>query len=65
MARQRSGVPTLLHIAELLCKYIVKFTPWIEELYPTNAALLAALSAANAACAALHTQLALVRQTGD
>lgn len=64
MAR-RTGVPTLMHVARLLCKYIVQFTPTITQLYPSNAALLAALAAANTACSALHAALAEVREYGD
>jgi hypothetical protein len=48
-----------------MCNLIVKFTPVITELYPGNAALLAALAAANAACATLHAELATVREYGD
>jgi hypothetical protein len=64
MAR-RTGVPALMQVAERLCFLIVKFTPVIQQLYPTNSALMAALAAANAACAALHVELAAVREYGD
>lgn len=64
MAR-RTGVPAIMLIAQELCRLIVKFTPVITQLYPTNAALLAALAAANTACAALHAELAAVREYGD
>jgi hypothetical protein len=64
MAR-RTGVPALLHIAKEMCRLITKFTPVITQLYPTNTALLAALAAANTACAALEAQLAAVREYGD
>jgi len=64
MAR-RTGVPTLLTIATKMCQYITKFTPAIVQSYPSNAALLAALAAANAACSALGTELAAVREYGD
>lgn len=64
MAR-RTGIPTLMMIARRMCDLIVRFTPVIQDLYPTNAALLAALAAANAACAALHVELADVREVGD
>ena len=64
MAR-KTGVPSLMAVAERLCFLITKFTPVITRLYPDNAALLAALAAANAACAALHVQLAAVRDYGD
>jgi len=61
----RTGVPTLIYIAQQLCKYVVKFTPAIERLYPANAALLAALEAANSACGVLSTELRKVREVGD
>jgi hypothetical protein len=62
---QRNGVPTMLKIATYLCRLIVKFTPVLTLQYPSNATLLAALAAANAACTALSAQLALVREYGD
>jgi hypothetical protein len=64
MAR-RTGVPSLMKVAERLCILIVKFTPVIQHLYPSNATLLAALATANAACSALHVELAAVRDYGD
>lgn len=64
MAR-RTGVPSLMEVAMRLCILIVKFTPTLQQLYPTNAALQAALAAANTACAALHVELAKVREFGD
>jgi hypothetical protein len=48
-----------------MCDLIVRFTPTIQSLYPSNAALLAALAAANTACAALHVELSVVREVGD
>lgn len=64
MAR-RTGVPAILIVAKEMCRLIVKFTPVIEALYPSNATLLAALATANAACSALHSQLMAVREIGD
>lgn len=61
----RTGIPSLMVVARRLCLLIVKFTPIITHLYPGNTALLAALTAANAACSALHEELALVREYGD
>lgn len=61
----RTGIPSLMVVARRLCLLIVKFTPIITHLYPSNTALLAALAAANAACSALHEELALVREYGD
>lgn len=60
----RTGVPSLMQIAKRLCDLITKFTPVIIRVYPDNAALHAALAAANTACAALHVQLAEVREYG-
>lgn len=64
MAR-KTGVPALMDVAQEMCRLIVKFTPVIERLYGDNPALMAALAAANAACAVLHAELATVRQHGD
>jgi hypothetical protein len=62
---RRTGVPTLLKLAQEMCRLIVKFTPIIQALYGTNTALMAALAAANAACATLVEELAVVRELGD
>jgi len=62
---QKTGVPTLLKVANKLCMYITQFTPVITRLYPDNAELLAALAAANTACAALSAALSAVREYGD
>lgn len=62
---KRTGVPAMMGVARRLCKLIVDFTPVILATYPSNTALHAALAAANAACSALHEQLALVREYGD
>jgi hypothetical protein len=48
-----------------MCQLITDFTPVITTLYGGNSALLAALAAANAACATLHAELAGVREYGD
>lgn len=64
MAR-KTYVPTLLRVSLAMCKYITRATPIITQLYGTNAALMAALAAANAACAELATELAQVREYGD
>jgi hypothetical protein len=61
----RNGVPTMLWVAKKLCSLITKFTPVLTVQFEDNAALLAALAAANAACAALSAELALVREYGD
>lgn len=64
MAR-RTGVPSLMLVAKELCRLVVKFTPVIQQLYPGNATLLAALVTANEACMLLHAQLENVRDYGD
>jgi len=64
MAR-RTGVPAMIKVAQEMCRLIVKFTPVIQTLYGSNAALMAALAAANAACAVLVGELAEVRELGD
>lgn len=61
----RNGVPTMMIVAQKMCRLIVKFTPIITLQFPTNTDLLASLAAANVACAALEAQLALVREYGD
>jgi len=58
-------VPSLLQAAKLLCGLTARATPTITKYYGENAALMAALSAANVACAALIVQLQLVREYGD
>lgn len=58
---RRTGVPSLLQVAKRLCSLITTFTPVLTKLYADNEALLAALAAANAACAALEVQLSAVR----
>jgi len=62
---QRTGVPSLMQVARKLCLLITKFTPVIIHLYPSNTALQNALTAANAACSALHEELAAVRDYGS
>jgi hypothetical protein len=62
---RKTGVPTLLWIAEQLCKYLAKYSASIQILYPDNPALIAALVAATAACAELKLELAKVREWGD
>jgi hypothetical protein len=62
---QRTGVPALMLVARRMCNLITKFTPILTQLYGTNSAFMTALSAANAACMALHEELAQVRVYGD
>jgi hypothetical protein len=61
---KRTGVPSLMVVARRMCLLITNFTPVITRLYPNNTALLTALAAANAACAALHAELSEVREYG-
>lgn len=65
MGSRRTGIPSLIDIASELCRLISKFGPLIGALYPTNAALQAALAAAGAACQTLETELRQVREYGD
>lgn len=64
MAR-RTGIPIIQTIAQKLCKYVTRYSPVIAKLYPSNAALLAALTAAAAACQTLQIELEAVREYGD
>lgn len=63
MAR-RTGIPALMEVAKEMCRLIAKFTPIIVALYGTDPAVSTALSAANAACAALHEKLVEIAETG-
>lgn len=62
---KRTGVPTLIHIADRLCSLIVAFSPIIQRTYPDNVALQTALSTAMAACSVLRSELEDVREYGD
>lgn len=61
---RRSGLPSIVKTAHILCRLIVTFTPYITKLYPGNTALLAALAAANAACAVLGEEASAVIADG-
>lgn len=61
----RTGIPSLMEVARRLCLLITQFTPTLERYYGDNAPLMAALAAANAACAVLHSELSAVREYGD
>lgn len=54
---QRIGFYSIRRYARLMCKYILQFTPVITKTFPENAALLAALAAANAACEVLVMEI--------
>jgi len=62
---QKTYVPTLLSVATRMCKLVATATPVISRLYSDRPALLAALAAANAACATLSEELSAVREYGD
>lgn len=61
---RRDGLYSLDKVARNLCRLITAFTPTIQRLYPSNAALLAALAAANAACAVLQQEVQEQRSPG-
>lgn len=54
---QRIGFYTLRKLAYGMCKALPAFTPLIRKAYPNNAALLAALAAAEVACHALIEEI--------
>jgi len=56
--RTRIGFYTLNKTALVLCKALARFSPYIIQQYPDNAALLAALAAAQSACAVLRSAIA-------
>lgn len=62
---KRTGVPSLIDVAHELCRLLAKFSALITKLYEGNDALIAALTAAQIACAALEAELLLVRDFGD
>jgi hypothetical protein len=55
----------MIEVGKRLCKLITTYTPVITQLFPDNEELLAALAAANTACAALTAALSAVREYGD
>lgn len=61
---RRIGFYSLRRTAHELCKYIVLFTPIIRRTYPNATVLLAALEAANIACAALSAAIDQVAEQG-
>lgn len=62
---QRTGIPSILKVAQRLCQLLTTFTPIITTKYGSNASLMAALAAANAACAVLVQEVSAVREYGD
>lgn len=65
IVNRRSGLPTLLELAKKMCRIIVTFTPAIQKLYGENAALMAALAAANVACHELEQEISEAVLPGD
>ena len=61
---KRTGIPTMLWVAKRMCQLVADYGALITSLYPSNAALIAALTAANAACATLAAELEMVRDYG-
>jgi hypothetical protein len=60
----RIGFYTLRKLGQQMCKYIVQFSPAIQQAYPNNGALHAALAAALAACSVLDQEIALEQEPG-
>jgi len=54
---QRNGFYSIRKYARLMCNYIFLFGPVIRKLYPNNAALIAALDTAMAACEILVNEI--------
>lgn len=61
----RTGIPSISDAAHELCRLVSKYQAVIALLHPGNSALLAALSAALAACAVLQVEVEQVRDYGD
>lgn len=65
MPPKRTGIPTIQDTAKELCRLVTKFDPVIRIVTNNDAAVIAALSAANAACATLNAELENFREYGD
>lgn len=65
MPFQRTGLRTIRDIAHKSCQLIAVFAPVIKRAYPESPALLLALEAASAACAALVDEADAVLPVGD
>lgn len=61
---KRNGFYSLRVVARELCRLVVKFTPIIQAQFPSNTTLLAALEAANLACAVLIAEIDEVAEVG-
>jgi hypothetical protein len=65
MGSAQQGIPTLSNLSYKLCRALGKFAPILTVTYASNPALLAALAAAQAACAELNKELRKERDYGD
>lgn len=61
----RTGVFKIGNLAKAMCKAVTISTPAIQRAYPSNAALMAALQAANTACQLLASEVDSVKVYGD
>lgn len=61
----RNGVPTLLKISRVMCRYVAVFSPGLRTAFASNAALLVALTAAETACGLLVEELEAIKEYGD
>ena len=62
---QRTGIPTLMDVAKEMCRLLLKFDLVIRSFTNNDPAVIAALEAAQAACAVLRQELAEYRVYGD
>lgn len=60
----KTGIPTLVGVARLVCKTITALRPLILKATDNNPAVLAALAAAQAACSTLDEVLTPFLGTG-
>lgn len=65
MGAQRNGLRKARNLAQTLCNTVTFWTPVIQAAFPGNLALMAALSAANAACAQLVEQADSALPSGE
>lgn len=63
--REKDGVATLLKLARALCFAVNKFAPIIRAKYGSNAALMAALAAAETMCTTFIDEFEAIREYGD
>lgn len=64
VVQRRDGLFSLQKTSRELCRLITKFAPIIQQLYPLNTALQAALTAALAACSILEEEVTDQRSPG-